>query len=88
MDGVPMITQCPILPFSTYRYKVYPENAGTYFYHAHSGITTYIHYIIRSFCRHETKRHVMRFDPFSLIYLHVKATAAIIILPNCAVKFM
>jgi FtsP/CotA-like multicopper oxidase with cupredoxin domain len=38
MDGVPMITQCPILPFSGFRYKIHPDNAGTYFYHAHSGI--------------------------------------------------
>lgn len=39
MDGVPMITQCPILPFSGFRYKIHPDSAGTYFYHAHSGIT-------------------------------------------------
>ncbi|XP_039313353.1 laccase-12 isoform X2 [Solenopsis invicta] len=36
MDGVPMITQCPILPFGGFRYKIIPESAGTYFYHAHS----------------------------------------------------
>ncbi|RLU25335.1 hypothetical protein DMN91_001491 [Ooceraea biroi] len=36
MDGVPMITQCPILPFSGFRYKIHPDSAGTYFYHAHS----------------------------------------------------
>ncbi|XP_025159516.1 laccase-1 isoform X2 [Harpegnathos saltator] len=36
MDGVPMITQCPILPFSGFRYKISPESAGTHFYHAHS----------------------------------------------------
>ncbi|KAL0111429.1 hypothetical protein PUN28_012968 [Cardiocondyla obscurior] len=36
MDGVSMITQCPILPFSGFRYKIYPESTGTYFYHAHS----------------------------------------------------
>ncbi|XP_011869373.1 PREDICTED: laccase [Vollenhovia emeryi] len=36
MDGVPMITQCPILPFSGFRYKINPESTGTYFYHAHS----------------------------------------------------
>lgn len=38
MDGVPMITQCPILPFGGFRYKITPESAGTYFYHAHSGM--------------------------------------------------
>ncbi|KYN42603.1 Laccase-1 [Trachymyrmex septentrionalis] len=36
MDGVPMITQCPILPFGGFRYKITPESTGTYFYHAHS----------------------------------------------------
>lgn len=36
MDGVPMVTQCPILPFSGFRYKMKPDNSGTYFYHAHS----------------------------------------------------
>ncbi|KYN02752.1 Laccase-1 [Cyphomyrmex costatus] len=36
MDGVPMITQCPILPFGGFRYKIIPESTGTYFYHAHS----------------------------------------------------
>lgn len=37
MDGVPMITQCPILPFSGFRYKINPESVGTYLYYAHSG---------------------------------------------------
>lgn len=36
MDGVPMVTQCPILPFSGFRYKMKPDTPGTYFYHAHS----------------------------------------------------
>ncbi|KAG8042734.1 hypothetical protein G9C98_005374 [Cotesia typhae] len=36
MDGVPMITQCPIMPFSSFRYDFKPEKNGTYFYHAHS----------------------------------------------------
>ncbi|XP_070159021.1 uncharacterized protein [Polyergus mexicanus] len=36
MDGVPMITQCPILPYNGFRYKINPESTGTYFYHAHS----------------------------------------------------
>ncbi|XP_020278934.1 laccase-4-like isoform X2 [Pseudomyrmex gracilis] len=36
MDGVPMITQCPILPFTGFRYTINPDSTGTYFYHAHS----------------------------------------------------
>lgn len=35
MDGVPMVTQCPILPFGGFRYKLKPENVGTYIYYAH-----------------------------------------------------
>lgn len=37
MDGVPMVTQCPILPFGGFRYKLKPENIGTYMYYAHIG---------------------------------------------------
>ncbi|XP_053598789.1 uncharacterized protein LOC103578067 isoform X2 [Microplitis demolitor] len=36
MDGVAMITQCPILPFTSFRYDFKPDSNGTYFYHAHS----------------------------------------------------
>ncbi|XP_063983911.1 uncharacterized protein LOC135165982 isoform X2 [Diachasmimorpha longicaudata] len=36
MDGVPMVTQCPILPFSSFRYHLKPSRPGTFFYHAHS----------------------------------------------------
>ncbi|OAD52061.1 Laccase-1 [Eufriesea mexicana] len=35
MDGVSMITQCSILPFGGFRYKLKPENVGTYIYYAH-----------------------------------------------------
>lgn len=42
MDGVSMITQCPILPFSSFLYKFNPDKAGTYFYHAHSGNSDYL----------------------------------------------
>ncbi|XP_006614217.1 uncharacterized protein LOC102673941 [Apis dorsata] len=35
MDGVPMVTQCSILPFGGFRYKLKPENVGTYIYYAH-----------------------------------------------------
>lgn len=37
MDGVPFITQCPILPGQkfTYKFQAYPR--GTFWYHSHSG---------------------------------------------------
>uniref|UniRef100_R4FLW6 Putative multicopper oxidase n=1 Tax=Rhodnius prolixus TaxID=13249 RepID=R4FLW6_RHOPR len=37
-DGVPYVTQCPILPMSTFRYIFYGEDAGSFFYHSHSGV--------------------------------------------------
>ncbi|XP_017796383.1 PREDICTED: laccase-4-like [Habropoda laboriosa] len=35
MDGVPMVTQCSILPFGGFQYKLKPESVGSYLYYAH-----------------------------------------------------
>lgn len=37
MDGVPMITQCPISSGNTFRYFFDATEQGTHFYHAHTG---------------------------------------------------
>ncbi|KAJ3627121.1 hypothetical protein MTP99_014525 [Tenebrio molitor] len=37
MDGVPFVTQCPIHPGMTFRYHFNVHNAGTHFWHSHSG---------------------------------------------------
>ena len=37
MDGVPFLTQCPISPGGQYLYNFTAENAGTMWYHGHSG---------------------------------------------------
>ncbi|XP_058815633.1 uncharacterized protein LOC131679093 [Topomyia yanbarensis] len=37
MDGVPMVTQCPIPPGTTFRYAFKAREAGTQWYHSHSG---------------------------------------------------
>ncbi len=37
MDGVPLLTQCPISPASTFQYRFSADNAGTHYYHSHSG---------------------------------------------------
>ncbi|CRK96923.1 CLUMA_CG010348, isoform A, partial [Clunio marinus] len=37
MDGVPMITQCPINSGNTFRYKFWASESGTHWYHSHSG---------------------------------------------------
>ncbi|KAL4713687.1 hypothetical protein ACJJTC_004218 [Scirpophaga incertulas] len=38
MDGTPYITQCPILPETTFRYQFNASHAGTHFWHSHSGM--------------------------------------------------
>ncbi|XP_039292501.1 L-ascorbate oxidase [Nilaparvata lugens] len=38
MDGVPMITQCPILEHQVFRYTFKPDNPGLFFWHSHSGL--------------------------------------------------
>ncbi|XP_040166098.1 laccase-2-like [Anopheles arabiensis] len=37
MDGVPMVTQCPIPQDTTFRYQFTAVEAGTQFYHSHAG---------------------------------------------------
>lgn len=36
MDGVPMLTQCPIASFTTFQYKFRASSPGTHLWHAHS----------------------------------------------------
>ncbi|XP_013191002.1 uncharacterized protein LOC106135292 [Amyelois transitella] len=38
MDGTPYVTQCPILPETTFRYQFNASHAGTHFWHSHSGM--------------------------------------------------
>lgn len=38
MDGVPMLTQCPICSGNTFRYSFRARQTGTHFYHGHSGL--------------------------------------------------
>ncbi|XP_058451557.1 uncharacterized protein LOC131430521 [Malaya genurostris] len=37
MDGVPMVTQCPIPPGTTFRYAFQAREVGTQWYHSHAG---------------------------------------------------
>ena len=37
MDGAGMISQCPIQPGTSFRYILKPMQAGTFWYHSHSG---------------------------------------------------
>nr|AAN17506.1 laccase 1 [Manduca sexta] len=38
MDGTPYVTQCPILPETTFRYQFTARHSGTHFWHSHSGM--------------------------------------------------
>lgn len=38
MDGVPHVSQCPIHPGQSFRYKFLAENAGTHMWHSHLGM--------------------------------------------------
>ncbi|KAF5301108.1 hypothetical protein FQR65_LT08938 [Abscondita terminalis] len=37
-DGVPYVTQCPILPGNIFRYKWEAKEPGTHFWHSHTGL--------------------------------------------------
>ncbi|KAK5644323.1 hypothetical protein RI129_005623 [Pyrocoelia pectoralis] len=37
MDGVPMVTQCPISSYTTFQYKFRASRPGTHMWHAHAG---------------------------------------------------
>jgi len=38
MDGAAFVTQCPIMPGQTFTYRFMVPKAGTFFYHAHTGM--------------------------------------------------
>lgn len=38
MDGVAMVTQCPIPVHSAFQYRFQAQNAGTHYWHAHAGL--------------------------------------------------
>lgn len=48
MDGVSMVTQCPIVPQTSFQYKFVASEAGTHFWHAHSGAQRAVCYLIDS----------------------------------------
>ncbi|KOC69892.1 Laccase-5 [Habropoda laboriosa] len=37
-DGVPQLTQCPIIFATSFRYQFMVKNSGTHFWHAHTGL--------------------------------------------------
>jgi FtsP/CotA-like multicopper oxidase with cupredoxin domain len=45
MDGVPMVTQCSIHEGETFRYDFYTNNAGTFFWHSHDGLSHTLRFV-------------------------------------------
>ena len=41
-DGVPEVTQCPIMAGNTFTYNFTAETPGTQWYHSHAGVYTLI----------------------------------------------
>lgn len=40
MDGVPLVTQCPIPSYTTFQYKFRASSPGTHYWHAYSGFNS------------------------------------------------
>jgi L-ascorbate oxidase len=38
MDGVSMVSQCPILPFTSFQYQYQANDGGTHFWHSSTGV--------------------------------------------------
>uniref|UniRef100_A0A8D8HID2 L-ascorbate oxidase n=1 Tax=Culex pipiens TaxID=7175 RepID=A0A8D8HID2_CULPI len=59
MDGVPMITQCPIASYTTFQYKFQADQVGTHLYHGFSaeerGLGLVGAFVVRS--EHEQRIH-------------------------------
>uniref|UniRef100_A0A182K9A9 Plastocyanin-like domain-containing protein n=1 Tax=Anopheles christyi TaxID=43041 RepID=A0A182K9A9_9DIPT len=73
MDGVPMITQCPIASFTRFQYKFQADKAGTHLYHGFTG-TERTHGLIGAFVvrspyeqRQSPVLSVLRNDPVWLV---------------------
>lgn len=66
MDGVPFLTQCPIQYSSTFRYSFYAREAGTNFYHSHSGLQKangmFGSLVIRAPEHHDQNAHLYNYD--------------------------
>ncbi|KZC07550.1 Laccase-5, partial [Dufourea novaeangliae] len=65
-DGVPNLTQCPIVFKNTFRYQFYGNNGGTHFWHAHTGLQKtdgiFGSLVIREPSKDEPNAHLYNFD--------------------------
>lgn len=75
MDGTPGITQCDIAPHTSFRYSFIATNAGTHFYHSHSGFQrgdgVYGAFIVREPDEYDPNRYTYDYDlPEHVILIH------------------
>lgn len=57
MDGISMVSQCPILPFTTFQYRFVADDAGTHFWHSNTGVQRAVS---GSFSLYYLKKNVQR----------------------------
>lgn len=63
MDGVAMITQCPISPHTKFQYVYKASNPGTHFWHSHSGLQR-VDGAFGSLIIRQNKRDDIHFDKY------------------------
>jgi len=52
MDGVPYVSQCPIPPGATFQYNYIATEAGTHFWHSHTGTLNFFQvFVLDIICR-------------------------------------
>jgi len=59
-DGTPLVSQWPIPPAHFFDYEIYPDSAGTFFYHSHVGfqaVSAYGPLIVKNRCTTNDKQY-------------------------------
>ena len=69
MDGVPWVTQCPILPGQTFKYEFIAKPRGTFWWHSHSGaersMGVFGAFIIKSRVETKVEEHIMQIQDWN-----------------------
>ena len=69
MDGVPGVTQCPILPSQTFKYEFIAKPRGTFWWHSHSGVErtmgVYGAFVIQSRTETNVEEHIMQIQDWN-----------------------
>ena len=69
MDGVPWVTQCPILPGQTFKYEFIAKPKGTFWWHSHSGaersMGVFGAFIIKSRVETKVEEHIVQIQDWN-----------------------